>query len=122
MALADELCTACRPGSPTVTDAEAAALTPEIPEWGRVERGDIPRLQRRFKFKNFTQAMEFAVQVGEAADAEDHHPLITVEWGRALVAWWTHSIRGLHRNDFIMAGKTDAIYSKFGSGTGSAGA
>jgi 4a-hydroxytetrahydrobiopterin dehydratase len=25
------------------------------------------------------------------------------------VTWWTHKIRGLHRNDFIMAAKTDAL-------------
>jgi 4a-hydroxytetrahydrobiopterin dehydratase len=28
------------------------------------------------------------------------------------VAWWTHKIRGLHRNDFIMAAKTDEIYAR----------
>ena len=111
MVLADERCTACRPGSPTVTETEEAVLASQVPEWEKVERGGVPRLQRRFRFRNFTQAMEFAVKVGEAADAEDHHPLITVEWGRALVAWWTHSIKGLHRNDYIMASKTDSIYT-----------
>ena len=111
MALADERCSACRPGSPTVTEAEETLLAPQVPEWDKVERNGVPRLQKRFRFKNFTQAMQFAVRVGEAADAEDHHPLITVEWGRTLVAWWTHSIKGLHRNDFVMAAKTDSIYA-----------
>ena len=43
------------------------------------------------------------------ADAQDHHPEITVEWGRATVSWWTHRIKGLHRNDFVCAAKTDAL-------------
>jgi pterin-4a-carbinolamine dehydratase len=30
------------------------------------------------------------------------------------VTWWTHKIRGLHRNDFIMAAKTDALAAEGG--------
>jgi len=43
------------------------------------------------------------------ADAEDHHPTLLVEWGRVTVSWWTHSLGGLHRNDFVMAARTDRI-------------
>ena len=70
--------------------------------------GDL-RLEKTFKFKNFRQALEFTNTVGELAEQEDHHPAILTEWGRVTVAWWTHKIRGLHRNDFIMAAKTDSI-------------
>lgn len=46
----------------------------------------------------------------EAAEAEGHHPRLTVEWGSVVVEWWTHVISGLHCNDFVMATKTDEIY------------
>jgi hypothetical protein len=37
--------------------------------------------------------------------------------GFFVVTWWTHKIRGLHRNDFIMAAKTEALAAESGSVT-----
>jgi 4a-hydroxytetrahydrobiopterin dehydratase len=68
-------------------------------------------LEREFKFKNFKQALAFANQVAELAEAEFHHPAILLEWGKVTVTWWTHAIKGLHKNDFICAAKTDALLS-----------
>ena len=89
---------------------EIAGLKPEVPDWTVVEKDGIPRLERQFKLKNFAQALEFTNRVGEIAEAEDHHPALLTEWGRVTVTWWTHKIKGLHRNDFIMAAKTDELY------------
>ena len=44
------------------------------------------------------------------ADQEDHHPQIILECGKVTVAWWSHKIKGLHKNDFICAAKTNNIY------------
>jgi 4a-hydroxytetrahydrobiopterin dehydratase len=103
-------CTACRAGEPTVTEAEIGELHPQVPDWQIVERDGIQRLERVFKFKNFVEALEFTNAVGRIAEAEGHHPAVLTEWGRVTVTWWTHKIRGLHRNDFIMAAKTDRLY------------
>ena len=46
------------------------------------------------------------------AESEGHHPRLTVEWGRVGVEWWTHKIKGLHRNDFIMASKTETLFEQ----------
>jgi 4a-hydroxytetrahydrobiopterin dehydratase len=104
-------CTACRPGEPTVTAAEVAEFHPQVPAWQMIERQNIPRLERLFRFKNFVEAMAFTHKVGELAEAEAHHPAILTEWGKVTVSWWTHKIKGLHRNDFIMAAKTDQLYT-----------
>ena len=104
-------CTACRAGEPTVTDVEVAELHPQVPAWQIVERNGIKRLERVFTFKDFVQALAFTNTVGDLAEAEGHHPAILTEWGRVTVEWWTHKIKGLHRNDFIMAAKTDRLYS-----------
>jgi len=93
-----------------VTDAERAELGRRVPEW-EILNGEIPKLRRAFRFRNFAEAMAFSVRVGELAEAEKHHPAILTEWGRVTVTWWTHAIRGLHRNDFIMAAKTDAVFA-----------
>ncbi|CAG0947494.1 4a-hydroxytetrahydrobiopterin dehydratase [Anaerolineae bacterium] len=103
-------CVACRGGEPTVTDAEIAEYKPQIPEWQILERAGINRLERVFKFKNFITAVAFTNKIAELAEAEGHHPAILTEWGQVTVTWWTHKIKGLHRNDFIMAAKTDQQY------------
>jgi len=108
--LAANTCEACRADAPRVTGAEATELLTEIPGWQIVEREGIPRLERVFKFKDFAEALEFTNRVGAVAEEEGHHPAILTEWGKVTVSWWTHAIRGLHRNDFIMAAKTDELY------------
>lgn len=105
-------CTACQRGEPTVTETEIAELHPQVPDWQIVERDGIKRLERLFTFGNFAEAMAFTNQVGELAEAEGHHPALLTEWGRVTVSWWTHKIKGLHRNDFIMAAKTDQVESR----------
>jgi 4a-hydroxytetrahydrobiopterin dehydratase len=110
--LAGEKCVACRSDAPPVTEAEMRELEPQIPGWSVVERDGIRRLERVFGFPDFAAALAFTNRVGAIAEEEGHHPALLTEWGRVTVTWWTHAIRGLHRNDFIMAAKTDALYKR----------
>lgn len=109
MTLTAEKCVACRRDAPQVTDAEIAELQPQIPDWELVEIDGVKRLRRAFSFDDFASALAFTNRVGEIAEDERHHPALLTEWGRVTVSWWTHKIKGLHRNDFIMAAKTDAL-------------
>ena len=92
-----------------MTEAEIAELKPEIPDWKLVERDGIHRLERVFRFPDFAGALAFTNRVGALVEEEGHHPALLTEWGRVTVTWWTHKIHGLHRNDFIMAAKTDSL-------------
>ena len=112
--LSQERCVACRADSPRVTEQEMAALRPQVPDWRLLEEDGVPKLVRAFKFKGFAQALAFTDAVGALAEQEGHHPRLVTEWGRVTVAWWTHKIRGLHRNDFIMAARTDQLYARAG--------
>ena len=98
---------------PIAFDAEAAEFSKQITDWQTVEREGIPRLERAFKFKNFVQALEFTNRVGALAEEEGHHPALLTEWGKVTLTWWTHAIRGLHRNDFVMAAKTEELFRAF---------
>jgi 4a-hydroxytetrahydrobiopterin dehydratase len=89
-------------------------LTPLIPDWEWQEHVGVPRLVRTFRVPNFREALLFTQRVGELAEAEGHHPALLTEWGKVTVSWWTHKIRGLHRNDYIMAAKTDALARDLG--------
>ena len=110
--LASQRCIPCRGGVLPMTEVEVSELLPQIPEWEVVERNGIPLIQRVFKFNNFAEALAFTNKVAEIAELEDHHPRIVTEWGRVTIQWWTHVIKGLHRNDFIMAAKTDELFQK----------
>ena len=114
MALADEHCVPVTPRSAAVGAAERAALTAEIHDWRSITRDGVERLERVFKFTDFAHALAFTNRVGAQADAEDHHPALLTEWGKVTVTWWTHVVDGLHRNDFVMAARTERIFAELG--------
>jgi 4a-hydroxytetrahydrobiopterin dehydratase len=95
-----------------LTAEQVAAYQEQIPDWELFEQGGLQRIRRDFEFKNFALALEFTNRVGSLAEDEDHHPQITLEWGRVRVEWWTHTVKGLSENDFILAAKTDALFEQ----------
>jgi 4a-hydroxytetrahydrobiopterin dehydratase len=107
--LAAGKCVACRGGEPPLTDAEIEDLLLHVNQWHVKEVDNVKHLEKVFKFKSFAQALEFTNKVGAIAEEEDHHPMLITEYGRVTVDWWTHVIKGLHKNDFIMAAKTDEL-------------
>jgi len=103
-------CVACRRDAPRVTAEEIAELHPQVSDWDLLQVDEIDRLRRVFTFDDFAGALAFTVRVGDLAEEQGHHPALLTEWGRVTVSWWTHKIKGLHRNDFVMAAKTDELY------------
>ena len=80
------------------------------PNWEISVESEVSMLSRQYRFDDFSRALEFTNQVAALAEAEDHHPRIVTEWGAVQVSWWTHTVRGLHYNDFIMAARCDGVY------------
>ncbi|EAW37915.1 4a-hydroxytetrahydrobiopterin dehydratase [Lyngbya sp. PCC 8106] len=111
--LNQQKCEACSANSQPITQEQIQQLKPEIPEWDLIDSQGEAHLQRTYQFPDFKTALDFTNKVGNAAEAEGHHPAITTEYGKATVNWWTHAISGLHRNDFIMAAKTDELAQSF---------
>lgn len=107
--LSSKTCIPCRGGIPPLSRAEAESYLALTPEWALLD--DAQRIERRFAFRNFKEAMDFVAGVGRLAEAEGHHPDIGFGWGWATVSWQTKKIKGLHVNDFIMAAKTDRLFS-----------
>ena len=107
-------CEACRADAPHVSEDELVSLLKQIPDWSVETREGVLQLEKVFTFKNFRQALAFTQAVGAIAEAEGHHPSLLTEWGKVTVTWWTHKIRGLHRNDFIMAARTDQVAERPG--------
>jgi 4a-hydroxytetrahydrobiopterin dehydratase len=107
--LAQLHCSPLAANTPRLNEAEINQLKTNLPDWCSYEKDGEPRLERVFKFKDFDQALTFTNQVAQAAAADDHHPALLTEWGKVTVTWWSHKIKGLHKNDFIMAAKTDQL-------------
>lgn len=105
--LCDLKCVPCRGGIPPLTREEIAPLALQVPEWTLAD--DATAISRAWKFKNFKEALAFVNRVGEIAEAEGHHPDIEFGWGYVRIKLWTHAIKGLHANDFIVAAKIDRL-------------
>ncbi|MEE2729890.1 MAG: 4a-hydroxytetrahydrobiopterin dehydratase [Pseudomonadota bacterium] len=109
MDLKTEVCEACGPGARLATAAEVSEWMAQLPQWQQVVENGMPKLQRVIRFADFAQALAFTNRVGVLAEQFDHHPALLTEWGQVTVSWWTHSLGGLHRNDFILAARTDDL-------------
>ena len=108
--LSKQTCEACSIDATVLCESEIEALMPEVPGWERVIENDIQKLKRVFQTGNYTKSIQFTNAVAQLAETADHHPLIIVEYSLVTVVWWSHKIKGLHKNDFIMAAKTSELF------------
>ena len=77
----------------------------EVPNWKLSEK----MIGCEFEFKDFKEAMTFVNNVANLAEAEGHHPDITIHWNKVKLDLWTHSVDGLTENDFIVASKINKL-------------
>ena len=107
--LSQSSCEACREDAPVLSEEEIQELLPKTPSWKIFEDEGIKKLICSYAFLNYKDSVDFTDKVAALAEKEDHHPEITLEWGKVTVIWWSHKIKGLHKNDFICAAKTDEL-------------
>ncbi|MCE3233102.1 MAG: putative pterin-4-alpha-carbinolamine dehydratase [Rickettsiaceae bacterium] len=108
MTLSDKKCIPCEGGLTTpLSKEEISKLLSKTEGWQTDNESKF--IIRNYKFKNFAKALAFVNKVGEIAESEGHHPDIEFGWGYAKIKLQTHSIGGLHENDFIIAAKINNI-------------
>lgn len=108
--LIEKKCVPCSVGSPKLSLAESKKLLKQLnPSWSIVDK-EFLFLQREFEFKNFVQAIDFINKLALVCEAEGHHANFYLhDWKFVTVDLYTHKIKGLHENDFIVASKLDLI-------------
>ena len=105
--LAQARCAPRRGSEHRLTEASIRELMPQVPEWALVENGHA--LSRTFAFKDYYRTMSFVNALAHVANAENHHPDLSVHYDRCVVRWSTHDVGGLSENDFICAAKADLL-------------
>lgn len=110
MAKLDKLhCEACNADSIRLSQTESNQLLKELDGWKIIEAQKVKQLKSVFYTGDYAKSMAFTNAVAELAESANHHPQLIVEYSSVTVLWWTHAIKGLHKNDFIMAAKTSLL-------------
>lgn len=106
MDLARQRCIPCERGTPPLTEAEVAMYLAEIKgDWKLIDK----KLSKEFLFKDFREAINFVNRVADVAEAEWHHPDIYIYFNKVKIDLYTHSIKGLSKNDFFLAAKIEEL-------------
>lgn len=105
--LGSRSCSACSPGTPSLTEAAASTLGDLID--GAWTRSGNEFLSRDFRFSDFKDAFAAATRLALLSEQQGHHPDFEIGWGYLKVTLTTHAAKGLTENDFIMAAKIDEL-------------
>lgn len=105
--LCTKSCVPCEGGVPPLDADQVASLSKQVPDWQVA--ADRKSIARTFEFENYYRTMAFVNAVAWMAHTEDHHPDLSVHYGKCEVTYSTHAIDGLSENDFICAAKVDAL-------------
>jgi len=111
MSLLGEKCVPCHGGEKPMDEDSVRRMLEEVEGWRLRTHNDVHKIEKVYEFSNFKKALDFTNAIGALAEEEGHHPVLVTEWGKVTVLYWTHATGGLHRNDFIMAAKTDDLFS-----------
>jgi 4a-hydroxytetrahydrobiopterin dehydratase len=101
-------CVPCEGGTPPVEQTRADQLLAQLASGWKVT-SDGKRLERRFTFPGFPQAIAFIDRMAVLAEEEQHHPDFCLHYKIVDVTLYTHAIGGLSDNDFILAAKIDRL-------------
>ena len=107
-ALAEKKCVACE-DSPALSESEARKLLDQVDGWELHQPKAGARIEKSFKFDGFMPGVDFVNKVARVAEDEGHHPDLLLRWGEVRVTIWTHAVKGLSENDFILAAKIDQL-------------
>ena len=103
--LAKKTCIPCKGGVPPLQGTKLDDLLEKLKNNWKIIKEH--HLEKNYSFKNFKEALDFTIKVGELAENQGHHPDIFLAWGKVKLTIWTHKIDGLTESDFIFAAKAD---------------
>ena len=107
--LTEQKCVPCEGGLPPMPDNQEDEYMNQIKGW-ILDRTAIHTLKKELKFKKYDETIAAVNKIAEIANAENHHPILHVHYGKIEIELWTHAVKGLSINDFILAAKIDLAF------------
>ncbi len=107
MELSNQNCTKLNSNDKPLNLEEIEIYLSKVNSWNLNNKKHI---ERKFFFNNYKESLQFINLISEIAERENHHPDISFGWGYAKISIYSHSLNGLHKNDFIFASKIDKIF------------
>lgn len=66
-------------------------------------------IEKKFQFKNFTEALGFIVKVGVVSEKMNHHPELFNVYNKVNIRLSTHDAGGITDKDFKLASEIDQL-------------
>lgn len=103
-------CVPCEGGTKALEINKVLEYLAVVPGW-QVEDG-VKKIYREFSLIDFKSALAFINKIGDIAENEGHHPDINLYgWNHVRIMLWTHALKGLSENDFIIAAKINELWN-----------
>lgn len=80
----------------------------ELNEWRFIDN----KLEKKFKFLDFSEALGFIVRVGLLAEKNNHHPELFNVYNRVIIRLTTHDADGVTDKDIDLAQDIEKIVGK----------
>ena len=104
-------CVPCEGGTQPLSKTKVVKYLKAVPGWQVVAR--YKQIEREYVFKDFVTTIKFINALAKIAQAEGHHPNLSLfNWNHLKVQLSTHAIGGLSDNDFILAARADLLLSR----------
>ena len=84
---------------------EVAPLLLNLNDWQFNSEG----IEKKFQFKNFTEALGFIVKVGVVSEKMNHHPELFNVYNKVNIRLTTHDASGVTDKDIKLASEIDGL-------------
>jgi 4a-hydroxytetrahydrobiopterin dehydratase len=88
---------------------EVVSRLAAAPGWQLTGDGEDVAIEKTYSFANYYETISFVNAVAFIANAQDHHPDLSVHYNRCVVRFNTHDVKGLSETDFDSASQIDAL-------------
>ena len=92
-----------------LTPTEIVTRLATAPGWQLSGDGPDVTIEKTFTFNNYYETISFVNALAFIANAQDHHPDLSVHYNRCVVRFNTHDVKGLSETDFECASQIDAL-------------
>ena len=92
-----------------LTPTEVVTRLAALQGWQLSGDGADAAIEKTFRFAYYYEMISFVNALAFIANAQDHHPDLSVHYNRCVVRFNTHDVKGISETDFECAAQADAL-------------